>query len=677
MERYKYEQLPMRTDGIANIRLLKLKPGKAEDEIHVSIHLYEFQEQNIGIGAEPPVTQWHALSYVWGDPEDVEDIIVDSPSGEGTGAQTLEVTKNLTEALRHLRHPDLISTMWIDAICIDQGTDETALQERTYQVKSMHHIYNRARNVIIWLGPEAQESSFALQLLADLGSSFSVDWATFDLRAPDGKLTEPMRSWRSYKHTSREHQAVCAFLKRSWFNRVWVRQEVHLANEGSICMVAGGCSLAWSDFRKAVHWLSLCGLDQRSPDAHNERVRISNATSICERHYSDENNLLNRVRSSQCRDARDKLYGCLGIMSLRGDSSLAKAVDVDYSEANTIANTYRNFFALHQKRNRTLQLLLEAGLRQGSTMRPTWVPDWRYELADFDVSRESAVSHFRLAECNYLEADVLEVHGCFGTRISRIRLLSEGSASQATTDWYDELSAIITGRPDSVMREVWVERVTRALCAPMANMRISPEQMDERRGEIHTYIQYLYGLTGEHERTGCIKAPQDLIPKGPAHTFESSIRYLKESGLPLIFSEDGFVGVGPYGARPGDQAFALLGCQALMLLRHHEGRHQVVGPCFIHDLNWGEALLGPLPGQYTVVSRYEPAEGACIPFYLNQMTGEATLWDPRVQWESLQAYPPMVNFEVVTEMPEEPMRVRPDLQYLQRHGVTVKTLHLI
>jgi hypothetical protein len=54
--------------------------------------------------------EYHALSYVWGDPDITGDINVNE--------QRVSVTTNLTDALRHLRKVFPADTVfWVDAIC--------------------------------------------------------------------------------------------------------------------------------------------------------------------------------------------------------------------------------------------------------------------------------------------------------------------------------------------------------------------------------------------------------------------------------------------------------------------------------------------------------------------------------------------------------------------------------
>jgi hypothetical protein len=67
------------------------------------------------------IKTYQALSYTWGAVKPTVPILCN--------VQIFEVTKNLYETLLYLRHRG-VSTIWIDAICIDQGN----LEERAEQV---------------------------------------------------------------------------------------------------------------------------------------------------------------------------------------------------------------------------------------------------------------------------------------------------------------------------------------------------------------------------------------------------------------------------------------------------------------------------------------------------------------------------------------------------------------
>ena len=60
----------------------------------------------------------------------------------------------------------MIVRLWVDALCINQSD----LEERAQQVLRMREIYAKAKYTLVWLGPEADNSSAAMAMVG----SFSV-----------------------------------------------------------------------------------------------------------------------------------------------------------------------------------------------------------------------------------------------------------------------------------------------------------------------------------------------------------------------------------------------------------------------------------------------------------------------------------------------------------------------
>jgi hypothetical protein len=114
-----------------SIRLLQIKPAKdSKEQIQCDLRLTSTD------------AQYTCLSYVWGDPDRGQWILVNG--------DRLWVRQNLWNFLASARKmPELRSRwIWVDAICIDQ----TNITEREHQVQQMGRIYSCAQEVISWLG---------------------------------------------------------------------------------------------------------------------------------------------------------------------------------------------------------------------------------------------------------------------------------------------------------------------------------------------------------------------------------------------------------------------------------------------------------------------------------------------------------------------------------------------
>lgn len=100
---YQYKRLDHSTDAIRLIRILKGHKDPIECEMFETC-----LDQVEGVPYE-------ALSYVWGNKESTNKILVDG--------YPFTVTENLFEALSNLRQFGEDRLLWIDAICIDQSHD--------------------------------------------------------------------------------------------------------------------------------------------------------------------------------------------------------------------------------------------------------------------------------------------------------------------------------------------------------------------------------------------------------------------------------------------------------------------------------------------------------------------------------------------------------------------------
>ncbi|KAH8901883.1 HET-domain-containing protein, partial [Coniochaeta sp. PMI_546] len=123
------------------IRLLLLAPGGPHEQISgVLIHTKVNDRRQ----------KYEALSYTWGSSEFKTPITIN-------GCPCL-VNINLLAALLELRSDGEERLLWIDAICINQDD----VVEKGVHVPLMHHVYQNASRVIVWLGCASDDSDQAL-----------------------------------------------------------------------------------------------------------------------------------------------------------------------------------------------------------------------------------------------------------------------------------------------------------------------------------------------------------------------------------------------------------------------------------------------------------------------------------------------------------------------------------
>ena len=117
----------------------------------------------------------------------------------------------------------------------------------------MDQIYRFAKQVNVWLGPESQEdnSARAMEILGYIGAQVEYSKDQSYLEAPSCQEKGWFRPDVEIPLTDREATAVRTLLERPWFSRLWITQEVQLAND-SARLYCGRDSISWYHFRRAV-----------------------------------------------------------------------------------------------------------------------------------------------------------------------------------------------------------------------------------------------------------------------------------------------------------------------------------------------------------------------------------------------------------------------------------------
>lgn len=332
------------------LRVLVVEPGSGADEIRC-------RRVNV---AQSWRTRYDALSYTWGDETQREDIVVD-------GLRT-SVTQNLHSALKHLRHPRRTRTLWVDALCINQGDAE----EREEQVRKMGSIYSQARRVVIWLGEETKEVQGAMALVKEVGASWRYSSKPQDM---------PKKSYSDFA-------PVFALLRRPWFQRTWIIQEAVLARDS--VLVCGHETIPWKTFTeccdsKAFHELvppddeevehglrAIAMIMHGRHEAHTKFIRRGKKKLKYEPDFRLMSTLY-ETRGFQCKDDRDRIYSLLSMVTnVEPDDETIKP--------NYTASPEDVFEAVARwdiEKNQSLEILSYcSGVRGEHADLPSWVPDF-------------------------------------------------------------------------------------------------------------------------------------------------------------------------------------------------------------------------------------------------------------------------------------------------------------
>ncbi|KAK5684751.1 hypothetical protein LTS10_002825 [Elasticomyces elasticus] len=359
---------PLKTD---EVRLLILNPGLPDDPIQCFLETYTVDQAK----------NYDALSYVWGNTEDLLPIQVDGCA--------FKVTRNLHDFLTSYRTDQSCPILWIDAICINQKDD----RERSAQVRLMKRIYEGAESIVIWLGLDAKGTASAIQHIEYIYDNVWVRHNPFD-HSEERTLAAITRRDIA-KIVGEDHiisedtwAGIHDLLERPWWSRIWVYQEATAPTRHNKIVHCGPYSIAFDELLVADKIIQHLAVNR---DGFLDFPRQASLTGTfmdtysklrCSYHERGESeylrmaDLLPSLRGFEATNPRDKLYALIPT-SLDGFDLL----DVDYSLS--IPQVYTNAALSFMRHHRNLDVLGHCTTpSQNPEFRlPSWVPDWTSDRA--------------------------------------------------------------------------------------------------------------------------------------------------------------------------------------------------------------------------------------------------------------------------------------------------------
>ncbi|EJT69396.1 hypothetical protein GGTG_13015 [Gaeumannomyces tritici R3-111a-1] len=653
-------------------RVLEIDPGSFESPVICKFHHIDLDALHL---------QDDALSYAWEDPSWRY-----SPSNTEMFAvlcdgHELKISPNLHEAIRHVRSARRRIFLWADAVCINQ--EDTA--ERGHQVSLMASIYRRARQTIVWLGdntryshpfqvterqiPEAQLAFGAICDIVNNWGSLKAAEAQGGFETASYRVANPVdeQDTREFRHcedqglsspkpepsdsgidadavsakTSPLWKSIAGLFSQPWFWRVRVVQEVVLAQSAVVRW--GHAEIDW-------RWIGLASA-----------IRRTNYSSICEAmvmggvynaylmfRLSPMSDLppitlsfiqlLRLTRQLAVTDARDRLYGLLGIRTTDSDPEaglLFLRPDYSVSErelwkrvAIKAIGESHNLSLLSSVQHDTFDLeALRSASESHSTFQeerspehqplPSWVPNWSVAccatLAPWDRDdRFAAAKDFPLH---------------LGSPIGSNNLLVEGiqigmAVKRYGTGWRQAVTALLGGRDAyGSLQAADSDDCLADLAAYILDCA------ERERQETKSYG----GIFERHPRLE--EKLESLAEGGNTSRFCSTVDSVS-ARRQLFTTMNGYFGLGPDLLEKGDVVCVLSGADLPLVLSPTSWRRQqdendgegagrqprptepwrvdhnlLVGECYVEGLMNGETmagfangddpveLFGPLPPQ--------------------------------------------------------------------------------
>ena len=377
-----YPGRPLESES--HIRLLKILPGRLACSLSCELI-------HASIDQTPP---YEAVSYVWGDPEPQNTIFCNG--------RDLDVGRSLGSALYRLRFYENERLLWIDAICIDQGS----VQEKNAQLPLMRKIYQQAKEVLIWIGPEDDGRETAMSLIPNLIDVYNThksmrdiheqeqeqksgqDWASRVveeikremLERTSTKVTrnglildaEEERAGLPPLH-SPKWECLNALYNAPWFHRVWTIQEMIVAE--NVELVYGESSCSWDHFCYAAYCMERSLLPSAPVHCRNAVWLDFQRSQFHKEGSLSLLTLLNECHERHATQQHDKVYALLGLVENQEDiykeHSLLKP---DYGLA--VETVYRRLAVHSLTVQREPNILRAVHQTRVHTGLPTWVPDW-------------------------------------------------------------------------------------------------------------------------------------------------------------------------------------------------------------------------------------------------------------------------------------------------------------
>lgn len=197
----------------------------------------------------------------------------------------------------------------------------------------MGKVYQYAHSISIWLGREENDSTRALNTMHWIGSKVAVDWVRLsaavrpecaELGFEDVNKGIPLRP--------EDTETIYHLVSRRWSERLWVRQEVMLA-ETTAVVQCGFYQVPWPAFRRAL----VCIYQKPRPTTPFEERLNNRLLSLRGLMLQASKVPLGYVRSafgqSDCADPRDRIYALLeflddGDRAVVGFPDYTKSADV-------------------------------------------------------------------------------------------------------------------------------------------------------------------------------------------------------------------------------------------------------------------------------------------------------------------------------------------------------------
>jgi hypothetical protein len=518
-----------------------------------------------------------AISYTWGDSTARKSF----PCADG---RSIAITESVACLLEYLALESDDFTIWLDAICINQSD----ISEKEHQVRLMRDIYASATQVLVWLGGPSGDSSSAFLQIKRLAKYYK-DHPNTDFKSSQDGI-------QFLENLPPDWKPLEALLRRPWFQRIWVLQEVAL---GKSCIVACGRDrVDWDLFAHSIRCvvdLNLFRLIQTSgiapgvtataTMAHLRELWINGKPRPIE-------HLLVWAHYFVATDDRDKVFGLLGAATDASD----EALNPSYSESpeETYIRVYKTLAA--RSENLLYLKISGVGLSGRLSTLPSWVPDLtasppaaplginQYHASDMSTPQTQILDQNRLAVRGII-LDTLDSPGlCLHKGESSIEYIAR------VHEFVTKKATLLEPYPTAESRH---EVFWRTIIANDDGHQVPSSPSYGSYAQC--YLSRLQQSPSEHQlecgshNVKCCRFYKDR--------FQSVLDASAAFSRKVVATRRGYLGLTWRCAEDGDKVCIILGARVPFIIRENaveeeEGvrTYTLVGGCYVHGLMNGEGL---------------------------------------------------------------------------------------
>ncbi|KAI0873609.1 heterokaryon incompatibility protein-domain-containing protein [Hypoxylon argillaceum] len=616
-------------DGPDDIRLIHLLPGALTDELRCTL-------ASADLSASP---QYEALSYVWGKPVfDATIVCIENVP--------FKITSSLHRALVRLRAVEECRVLWVDQICINQAS----IPDRTAQVSRMTRIYSQCQNAIVWLGDVPPKLQIAfIELMQTLsrareqqhcdGLMGDNDVSTLQLSQMDAAQRKRYGLWGS----SDLRWKVLLYIYASfWMRRTWIVQEVALPRK--VDVLIGPVLIDWQSLSSIlvyVESLKVMGLSFGSLGYWKTFLALGVRRKRTQRHdFSTLSELLFEHRRGKATDARDRIFGLMGLAAEREEMPMA-----DY--AASVASIFTSATIDMFRRSGNLDIFgLVGSIRPDRPEDlPSWVPDYGSPQGPHPITKrgmlytsENPPASAKFAACGHRPLSFsTDGHALVlpAVIIGEIRELAEGCIGQRDDDvavqhGIGQVSLLyvfqtLQDNIETVNRFLSWENLARRVMRRSPTYKPTGESMQDAffmtyfEGQVESitdeiravYTLERFALTVWRILTlgrGCTWLPAaiplvsvfglvlwiskpvlNMLGYSSVSTVGKYSEMMKDAtDRRLCTTTDGLVGLAPPDSVPGDRLALLQGGRVPVALRQDGDGYRLVGEAYVHGAMYGE-----------------------------------------------------------------------------------------